>query len=56
MRNIARGLALSTLTLSMFAQAKPWIEPYDLHLRADLQLLANAGIITVPITTYRARS
>ncbi|MDN2480003.1 capsule assembly Wzi family protein [Vibrio agarivorans] len=52
MRTLARGLALSALALSTLSQAKPWIEPTDLHLRADLQLLANAGIITVPITTY----
>lgn len=49
---LARGLALSTLVLSTLSYAKPWIEPTDLHLRADLQLLANAGVITVPITTY----
>ncbi|PMH42159.1 hypothetical protein BCU68_14760 [Vibrio sp. 10N.286.49.B3] len=52
MPSFTKGLALSALFLSTLAQAKPWIEPTDLHLRADLQLLANAGIITVPITTY----
>ncbi|MGR5341961.1 capsule assembly Wzi family protein [Vibrio astriarenae] len=51
-RTTARGLALTTLALASLAEAKPWIEPTDLHLRADLQLLANANIITVPITTY----
>ncbi|WP_394242551.1 capsule assembly Wzi family protein [Vibrio astriarenae] len=52
MRTHAKGLALSALLFASVSHAKPWIEPNDLHLRADLQLLANAGIITVPITTY----
>ncbi|QIA64421.1 capsule assembly Wzi family protein [Vibrio astriarenae] len=52
MRTFAKGLALSTLVVASLSHAKPWIEPNDLHLRADLQLLANAGIINVPITTY----
>ncbi|RYU67828.1 capsule assembly Wzi family protein [Aliivibrio finisterrensis] len=43
---------LSTFLFGSVANAAPWIEPNDLHLRADIQLLANAGVITVPITTY----
>ncbi|MDR9827838.1 capsule assembly Wzi family protein [Vibrio sp. FNV 38] len=50
--SIAKGFTFFLLALPTISQAKPWIEPTDLHLRSDLQLLANAGIITVPITTY----
>ena len=32
--------------------AVPWVEPDDLALRNDIQLLADAGIITAPVTTY----
>jgi len=34
------------------SQAVPWVEPDDLALRNDIQLLADAGIITAPVTTY----
>ncbi|MBL4817814.1 MAG: capsule assembly Wzi family protein [Deltaproteobacteria bacterium] len=30
----------------------PWVEVDDIGLRADIQLLADNGIINVPITTY----
>ncbi|MGR5253585.1 capsule assembly Wzi family protein [Vibrio astriarenae] len=52
MRSLINGIALATLIMSAASHAKPWIEPTDIHLRADLQLLTNANIITVPITTY----
>lgn len=32
--------------------AGPWVEPNDLALRNNIQLLADAGIITAPVTTY----
>ena len=32
--------------------AAPWVEPDDLALRNDIQLLADAGIITAPVTTF----
>ena len=32
--------------------ASPWIDPNDLNLRNDIQLLADSGIITAPVTTY----
>ncbi|WP_076411098.1 capsule assembly Wzi family protein [Shewanella sp. UCD-KL12] len=34
------------------AQAAWWVEPNDLALRADIQLLADTGIILQPVTTY----
>ena len=33
-------------------QAAWWVEPTDLALRADIQLLSDTGIIVQPITTY----
>jgi hypothetical protein len=33
-------------------QAAPWVEPNDLALRNDIQLLADTGIIKAPVTTY----
>jgi hypothetical protein len=35
---------------SLFAE--PWINTNELYLRSDIELLADAGIIHVPITTY----
>ncbi|MGL6315428.1 capsule assembly Wzi family protein [Vibrio sp. WXL103] len=52
LKTLWQGAGLVLLASAALAQAKPWVEPNDLHLRADLQLLANAGIITVPLTTY----
>ncbi|BAJ01488.1 capsule assembly Wzi family protein [Shewanella violacea] len=34
------------------AQAAWWVEPDNLALRADIQLLADTGIILQPVTTY----
>ena len=53
-------LKLSLTTLSVFflnaifhqSDAAPWVEPNDLALRNDIQLLADSGIITAPVTTY----
>ena len=35
-----------------FAFAEPWIDTRDAWLRADIEMLADIGIISVPITTY----
>ncbi len=40
------------LLLSNAAVAKPWISPNDMFLRSDIQLLSDAGVITVPVTTW----
>lgn len=37
---------------STSAIAEPWIKPDDYGLRADIQRLADAGIILAPVTTY----
>jgi hypothetical protein len=34
------------------AVAGPWLAPGDMALRSDLQLLADAGVLTAPITTW----
>ncbi len=46
------SLCLSLIEISNFAVAGPWIEPGDEQLRHHIQVLADAGIITVPITTW----
>ena len=32
--------------------ATPWLETDDVYLRSDLQLLADVGIVTVPVNTF----
>ena len=44
-------LLLVTVILNT-SSAAPWVEPNDLALRSDIQLLADSGIITAPVTTY----
>ncbi len=38
--------------LSAPAQADPWLQPGDEGLRSDIQLLADAGILRGPVTTW----
>ena len=45
-------LAGIALLSSFSTQAAWWIEPTDLPLRADIQLLADTGIILQPVTTF----
>ena len=46
------SLATFAALFSTMSFAAPWVEPDDLALRNDIQLLADAGIITAPVTTY----
>lgn len=46
------SLAIFILFFLQTSFAAPWVEPDDLALRNDIQLLADAGIITAPVTTY----
>lgn len=32
--------------------ASPWLEADDVYLRSDLQILADAGFITIPVNTF----
>ncbi|MEO0344842.1 MAG: capsule assembly Wzi family protein [Pseudomonadota bacterium] len=52
-----RLLAMAALvavlsTLPRVASAGPWVEPGDLALRHDIQTLADAGVITAPVTSW----
>lgn len=38
--------------ISTTVNAEPWVKPDDFGLRADIQQLADAGIILAPVTTY----
>lgn len=38
--------------MSAPVNAEPWVKPDDYGLRADIQLLADAGVILAPVTTY----
>jgi hypothetical protein len=46
------SLAILLLLFIPTTFSAPWVEPNDLALRNDIQLLADAGIITAPVTTY----
>lgn len=41
------GMLVSSITV-----AAPWVDTQDVYLRADIQTLADAGVITVPVNTY----
>jgi len=45
-------LALLTTTVSINAFSSPWVNTDNIRLRADIQLLADSGVINVPVTTY----
>lgn len=49
-----RLFLLSTFfsAISLSVNAEPWVKPDDYGLRADIQQLADAGIILAPVTTY----
>ncbi|HAG40007.1 MAG TPA: capsule assembly Wzi family protein, partial [Pseudoalteromonas sp.] len=38
--------------MSASVTAEPWVKPDDYSLRADIQQLADAGVILAPVTTY----
>ncbi len=46
------GLGFGSLCLSSALSAAPWVDTSDIYLRADIQALADAGVITVPINTF----
>ncbi|MCW3172164.1 capsule assembly Wzi family protein [Shewanella subflava] len=49
---LAMTLAMVTVSQSDQLQAAPWVDTSDIYLRADIQALADAGVITVPVNTY----
>lgn len=50
--SVIRLLAITSLVFSLTAHAAPWVDTSDIYLRADIQALADAGVITVPVNTY----
>ena len=44
-----------SILLSFESQAAPWLSMDDAYLKSDLQMLADAGLISVPINTYPIR-
>jgi hypothetical protein len=45
-------LALSLLFQMHASDADPWVAPGDARLRHDLQLLADAGVVKAPLTSW----
>jgi hypothetical protein len=44
--------ACALLGLAVAARADPWLQPGNAALRSDIQLLADAGILRGPVTTW----
>lgn len=51
MRSSTTTLLLATL-IAVPAAAGPWLDPGDMGLRHDLQLLADAGVIGTPLSAW----
>jgi len=49
---LTRFLLISTLIVSTYSLAEPWIDTSDIYLKANIQLLADTGHILTPVTTY----
>ncbi|GGP54616.1 outer membrane protein in capsule/EPS biosynthesis locus [Shewanella algicola] len=49
---LATSLGLSSVLLCTVTQAAPWVDTSDIYLRADIQALADVGVITSPINTF----
>jgi len=49
---VAASVAVVGLVAGSAVRAGPWLAPGDTALRSDVQLLADAGIITAPVTTW----
>ncbi|GAL14656.1 hypothetical protein JCM19233_5668 [Vibrio astriarenae] len=45
-------IASGALLYASLSNAAPWVNPDDIHLRADIQALSSAKVIRVPVTTY----
>ena len=46
------SLIAAGLLLSQPANTSPWLDPGDSGIRNEIQLLADAGVITSPVTTW----
>ena len=47
-----RAIQFALLFVAASLHASPWLENNDAYLRSDLQLLADAGLVTVPVNTF----
>jgi hypothetical protein len=47
-----RKLSFCLLILSTPVLAGPWVDPGDMGLRNDIQILADAGVITGPVSSW----
>ena len=45
-------LFIYIIFVSISSKAEPWIDTSDIYLKAHIQLLADAGHIATPVTTY----
>lgn len=52
MRSMIFPVLLCSALMPVSGLATPWLSAEDVYLRDDIQQLADAGIITVPVTTY----
>ena len=52
MPGLRAAVALSLALVSSMASAEPWLAPGGARLRADIQLLADAGVLRGPVTTW----
>ncbi|EWS99258.1 hypothetical protein BG00_00530 [Pseudoalteromonas sp. SCSIO_11900] len=52
MRNKIFILSSLFCAVTTTVNAEPWVKPDDYALRADIQQLADSGIILAPVTTY----
>ncbi|MBB1318547.1 capsule assembly Wzi family protein [Shewanella sp. SR43-4] len=50
--SVTAALGLSAMMVYTSAQAAPWVDTSDIYLRADIQALADAGVISAPINTF----
>ncbi|QDF65636.1 capsule assembly Wzi family protein [Shewanella sp. SNU WT4] len=52
MTHIYKAMMAAILFSSCSVVAAPWVDTSDIYLRSDIQALADAGVITVPVNTY----
>lgn len=49
---LTKTVLISTFVFCTSIMAEPWIDTSDIYLKANIQLLADTGHITTPVTTY----
>jgi hypothetical protein len=51
-RPILAFVSVASLLSPLHAGAAPWLQPGDARVRHDVQLLADAGVLRAPVTTW----